>query len=101
MLATGRPSVRMVALVADGTVSPHDDAYTTRGHILHQGPQIERVSVVAYDRSTRFRPTPNPGHILLMVSVKYNRRATDDIVFHELMEIAVGSVESDEVGVVG
>ena len=36
-------------------------------------------------------------HVFLVVAVEDDGRATDDVVFDELVQVAVGSVEGDEV----
>ena len=70
----------------------------SRKHVLHQCPQVHRVGIVPYYRSTRLF-APYPGDILLMVSVKYEGWTTDDPVFNKLMQTAVRLVEDDEVGI--
>ena len=61
MLATGRPSVHVVALVADGTVSLRDDACTDekfaqRGHSVVM-PDGLAPSVVFVGYALIFEPT--------------------------------------------
>ena len=53
--------------------------------------------MVPYYRSTRLFD-PYLGDILLVVSVKYDSRTTDDVVFNKLEQIAVRLVEHGEVG---
>ena len=69
----------------------------SRRHVLHQSPQVQSIGIVPYYRSTRLFAT-YLGDILLMVSVKYDSRTTDDVVFNKLVQIVVRLVEGGEVG---
>ena len=53
-----------------------------RRHVLHQRPQVQRVGIVPYYRSTCLFAS-YLGDVLLMVAVKYDGRTTDDIFFDE------------------
>ena len=67
-------------------------------HFLHQCPQVQFVSIVAYDRSTWFSPS-YLGDARLVVSVEYDGRTTDDVIFDEFVQVAVRPIEDGEVGV--
>ena len=67
-------------------------------HVLHQCPQVQGVGIVPYDGSAQLS-VPYLGDILLVVTVKYDGRTTDDIIFDELVQIAVCLVEYCEEGI--
>ena len=71
-----------------GTACRRTTRVPTRRHFLHQSPQVQCVSVVAYDLSTRFSPS-YLGDARLVVSVEYDGRTTDDVIFDEFVHVAL------------
>ena len=69
-------------------------------YLMH-GLIVDHVyQIIEYEPSPCFRHfAPYLGDILLMVSVKYDGRTTDDVVFNELVQIDVRLVERGEVGI--